>query len=611
MPAISQKTIDEVKERVRIEDVVCDYVQLKKKGRNMMACCPFHNERTPSFCVSVNNNFFKCFGRGESGDAISFIEKIECVDFVDAIKILAKKYSIQIEEVDSNPNISNDYIRKESASIIMSQAKDFYIEKLRSDCGVKARDYLYNRGLSDDVIENFLIGYSLRERNSWYTYSSSIGCNIDLQHQIGLVVERNGSNHDYFRGRVMIPIQDVSGKIVAFAGRLIDESDGEAKYVNSIESFLYHKGNILYGLYQAKKSIRHLNKCYLVEGYFDVISMHQAGVCNTVSSSGTALTNEQCKLLHRFTSNVTIFYDGDEPGVKATERAIKKTLAAGFTVNVISLPNDDDPDSFIRTSGNDGIEDRLNAFETDFVTFIVNKRSLNTSNAAITVKKQVIDEITEIISLIEDSVYRSMAIQRMKDLLSIPDDVRLNVKNVKTLVSPVLVSKDVIESYEEEVVRNLILYGDQQMSDNVSVSEYLLNEVSQIEFCNDKYKQVIDTYTLLLNEHNVVPVKSLLNNIDDEKLKKMVIDMSTNKYDISEQWNVNKEQNNISNISNMVRRNVLMLKLRIIHKMLKNYITLLNNSTDEVFLEKTMDTINALKRQELLISKDLGLTSII
>ncbi len=608
MPAISQKTIDEVKERVRIEDVVCDYVQLKKKGRNMMACCPFHNERTPSFCVSVNNNFFKCFGCGESGDAISFIEKIECVDFVDAIKILAKKYSIQIEEVDSNPNISNDYIRKESASIIMSQAKDFYIEKLMSDCGVKARDYLYSRGLSDDVIENFLIGYSLRERNSWYTYSSSIGCNIDLQYQIGLVVERNGFNHDYFRGRVMIPIQDVSGKIVAFAGRLIDESDGEAKYVNSIESFLYHKGNILYGLYQAKKSIRHLNKCYIVEGYFDVISMHQAGVGNTVSSSGTALTDEQCKLLHRFTSNVTIFYDGDEPGVKATERAIKKTLAAGFTVNVISLPNNDDPDSFIRTSGSEGIEDRLNAFETDFVTFIVNKRSLNTSNATITVKKQIIDEITEIISLIEDSVYRSMAIQRVKDLLSMPGDVSLNIKNSKTLVPPVLVSKDVIESYEEEVVRNLILYGDQQMSDNVSVSEYLLNEVSQIEFCNDKYRQVIDTYTLLLNEHNVVPVRSLVNNIDDENLKKMVIDMSTNKYDISEQWNVNKEQNNISN---MVRRNVLMLKLRIIHKMLKNYITLLNNSTDEVFLEKTMDTINALKRQELLISKDLGLTSII
>ena len=606
MSGLPQSVIDRVKDCAKIDEIVGDYIQLKKSGRNLVACCPFHHERTPSFFVSKEGNFFKCFGCGESGDTISFIEKIEDVDFVGAVKMLAKRYGIEVENDEQSGHC--DVNTKESAFIITNHANKFFRQNFESDSGSIARLYVKSRGINTSTLDYFSIGYSLPSWDSWYKYSCSIGCNVELQNQIGLISGNNKSYYDCFRNRLMIPIYDLSGKVLAFAGRLLDNTIKEAKYINSAESFLYHKGGVLYGLYQAKKSIRQLNKCYLVEGYFDVISLWQAGVTNVVASSGTSLTDDQCKLLYRFTKNVTVFYDGDDAGIHATKRAIEKLLSVGFSVNVVSLPTNDDPDSFVRMNGDAcDIEKTIGQYETDFVAFLVNKELNGGVELDITRKNQIVKDAIKVVSLIRDSVYRSLSIHRIKSILQLPDEVKLCANGTCDYKLPEKPVVDIIVAYERELLRYLVTCGSSHFQDGSSVAEYIISEMNELVLVNSDDVKIINLCKELLKIHGIISPKNLMDNIDDEHLKCIVVDMCARQYELSKKCG-GRMFDESNDLHGAIKRNIMRLKLRLLRRVLNGQMSLLRTLKDYESTKDVLEIISDLKTREMIISKKLGMT---
>ena len=340
---ISDNTIQEIKERIDIVEVVGDFVDLKKSGSSYKALSPFTSEKTPSFFVSPSKQIFKCFSTGKGGDAIEFLKEVESMSYVEALKYLAEKYGIEIDEVDS---YSPQNTEKESLYIITSKSNEFFIKNLESQDGQNfAKTYLDHRGFSSDMIKEFGIGYSSKDWNSLFNYLTENGYEEDLIEKAGLIIKKNNKKYDRFRNRLMFPIHNLSGKVIAFGARQIKEDKKQPKYINSPETNLYVKSDVLYGLYQSKNDIRKEDKCILVEGYTDVISLYQIGIKNVVSSSGTSLTNNQIKLISRYTKNITILFDGDDAGLSASLRGMNLILENDLNVKIVSLPENEDPDS--------------------------------------------------------------------------------------------------------------------------------------------------------------------------------------------------------------------------------------------------------------------------
>ena len=340
---ISDNTIQEIKERIDIVEVVGDFVDLKKSGSSYKALSPFTSEKTPSFFVSPSKQIFKCFSTGKGGDAIEFLKEVESMSYVEALKYLAEKYGVEIDEVD---NYSPQNTEKESLYIITSKSNEFFIKNLESQDGQNfAKTYLDHRGFSSDMIKEFGIGYSSKDWNSLFNYLTENGYEEDLIEKAGLIIKKNNKKYDRFRNRLMFPIHNLSGKVIAFGARQIKEDKKQPKYINSPETNLYVKSDVLYGLYQSKNDIRKEDKCILVEGYTDVISLYQIGIKNVVSSSGTSLTNNQIKLISRYTKNITILFDGDEAGLSASLRGMNLILENDLNVKIVSLPKNEDPDS--------------------------------------------------------------------------------------------------------------------------------------------------------------------------------------------------------------------------------------------------------------------------
>lgn len=431
---IDQPTIDRIIDAAHIEDVVSQFVTLKKKGVNFVGLCPFHSDKTPSFYVSPSKNICKCFACGEGGSAVHFIMKHEQLSYHDALRWLAKKYNIEIQERELTNEQKEAQNERESLFILNDFARNYFVTNLHEHIEGKSvgLSYFKERGFRENTIRKFQLGYSLEQRDAFTQEALKGGFKKDYLIKTGLTIEGENYMVDRFRGRVLFPVHTLSGKVVAFGGRILKKTENTGKYVNSPESEIYHKGDQLYGLYFAKQAITKADRCFLVEGYTDVISMHQAGIENVVSSSGTALTQGQIRLIHRFTNNIVIIYDGDAAGIKAALRGIDLLLEQGLNIKVVLLPDGEDPDSFARKQNADSFITYIKEHEVDFIRFKTQLLLDEAGNDPIK-RANLISDIVNSISIIPDNIIRTVYIQDCSILLGVDERVLIQEINKKRL----------------------------------------------------------------------------------------------------------------------------------------------------------------------------------
>ena len=415
---IDRATIDKIYSSADIVEVISDFVTLKKKRVNYQACCPFHNEKTPSFVVSPSKGVFKCFGCGKGGNAITFVMEHEGVSYVDALKYVAKKYGIEVQERELSEEEKRENDDRESMMVVTSYANDYFKKSLRETEEGRniGMSYFRERGFGDAIIDKFGLGYCPAAGSAFSDMAVREGYKEDFLVRTGLTIKReSGGYYDRFAGRVMFPVHSLSGRVIAFGGRTLRTDKKTAKYLNSPESEIYHKSNTLYGIYFAKKAITQQNFCILVEGYFDVLSMVQSGVENVVASSGTSLTSEQIRLISRFTKNITVIYDGDAAGIKASIRGIDMILKEGLNVRVVLMPEGEDPDSFAQSHSSEELSDYIRENEVDFISFKTNLLLSEVKNDPIG-RAAMITDIVGSIAVIPDEIVRSQYIRECSRL---------------------------------------------------------------------------------------------------------------------------------------------------------------------------------------------------
>lgn len=566
---IDQATIDRIFDAAQINEVVGDFVSLRRRGVNYLGVCPFHHEKTPSFTVSPAKGIYKCFGCGKGGNSVNFIMEHENLSYVEALRYLAKKYGIEIQEKELTSEEREHQNERESLMLISEWASTFFADKLKNDREGQAigMTYFRERGFRDDIIEKFQLGYSPQSRNALTTTAQKEGYKLDYLVKTGLTIQReDGQAFDRFSGRVIFPIHGLSGKVIGFGGRVLKTDKNTAKYLNSPESEIYHKSKVLYGIFQARKAIMQADRCYLVEGYTDVISMHQAGIENVAASSGTSLTTEQIRLIKRFTQNVTILYDGDSAGIKASLRGIDMVLEEGLNVKVMLLPDGEDPDSFARSHSATEVVDFISAHETDFVLFKT-KLLLEDAQSDPIKRAALINEIVRSISIIPDTITRSVYIRECSSILKIDEQVlytetakihrqKKGISEEKSIpneipqqpeASPVIVAKGLpTEMQEREIIRLLIKYGTQSVmaetdqegiESQVSLAEYIISDIEadELEFEHPFYAQIYNDFKIRYVKGEV-PDSNFFTRYPDEKIVSLVVDLLAEPYVLSKIW---------------------------------------------------------------------------
>ena len=422
---IDRRTIEQIMDTAKVEEVVGDFVALRKRGVNMIGLCPFHNEKTPSFTVSPSKNLWKCFGCGKGGKPVHFIMEHEQLSYYDALRWLAKRYHIEIKERELTDEEKREESIRESMFVINQYALQYFTGTLHDSDEGKAigLNYFRHRGLRDETIRKFCLGYSPERRDSLAKTAVAAGYNPELIAKTGVCYStEDGRLQDRFWGRVIFPVHTISGKVVAFGGRILQNNAKAAKYVNSPESEIYHKSDHLYGLYFAKQAIMQKDRCILVEGYLDVISMYQAGIQNVVASSGTSLTTGQIRLIHRFTNNVTLLYDGDNAGIKASIRGIDMLLEEGMNINVVLLPEGEDPDSYAQSHSTEEVEQYIESNKVDFIKF---KTSLLMSEVGEDPIRRagLIGDVVKSIAVVPNDILRSEYIKKCSDMLNVSEQL--------------------------------------------------------------------------------------------------------------------------------------------------------------------------------------------
>ena len=456
---IDRATVDKIMDATNIVDVVGEFVTLRKAGVNYKGLCPFHDDTTPSFMVSPSKQICKCFACGEGGTAINFLMKHEQITYPEALRWLAKKYNIEIQEKELTDEERQQQSDRESMFIVNEWAKTYFQEILKNDPDGIAigKQYFRSRGIRDDIVEKFCLGFALPQKDALAKAAQKAGYQAEFLEKTGLCIKNEKGLYDRYAGRVIFPWLNVSGKVVAFGGRLLDaRTKGvQQKYVNSPDSEIYHKDHELYGLFQAKKAIAKEDRVYMVEGYTDVIAMHQSGIENVVANSGTALSVYQIKLLRRFTQNITLLYDGDEAGIHAAMRGTDMLLAEGMNIKVLLLPDGDDPDSFAKKHSTQELKDYIEKNQTDFITF---KTRLTVENVTDPVKRsEAISGIVKSISVIPDQILRSTYLSELSQRMDIKEQTLLNSMNG-------MIRKD-LEEKEKERERN---QGDRSLDSGQS-----------------------------------------------------------------------------------------------------------------------------------------------
>ncbi|MEO6316600.1 MAG: DNA primase [Chitinophagaceae bacterium] len=567
---ISQQTIQQIQSRIDIIDIVGGFIKLKKRGANYLGLCPFHNEKSPSFTVSPAKEIYKCFGCGRSGNSISFLMEHEKYTYVEALRWLANKYNVEIEETESSPEVKIKQQVAESLHIINAFGQKFFDEQLfTTDEGTDvALSYLKHRGFREDIIKKFQLGYSPEDRTAFTKRALANQFNPEYLVKSGLVAMRNEVLQDNYRGRIIFPVHNNSGKIIGFGARIIKSNDKAPKYINTPENELYIKSKILYGTYFARQAIDKANECLLVEGYTDVVSLHQAGVENVVASGGTSLTPDQLRLVKKYTNNLTIIYDGDSAGIKAALRGLDLALEEGLNVKLVLIPDKEDPDSYVNKVGPVAFKEFVEKNKKDFVLFQL-EIALQDAGTDSSKKASVVNQIAETISKInkaEDFTKQQDYIRQCSQLLKIDETGLNNLVNkfirekigkaenrshaaetdyfdaneTHTGEDPAaddsfqLLFKD--EMNERAVVRALVEFGTRDWDEERKVADYFFEEmVDEDIFDNKQLLRVIHTYKTWYDEKLEPTAKNFLYH-EDQQLSTLVVSIMDVQYELSEKW---------------------------------------------------------------------------
>ena len=643
---ISKRTIEKVFETARVEEVIGDFVQLKKSGSNYKGLSPFTEERTPSFMVSPAKQIWKDFSSGKGGTVITFLMEHEQYTYPEAIKYIANKYNIEVEETERTPEQISEDNEKESLFLVSDFAKNYFKKNLFEEEGkTVALSYLKERNFNDKIIQKFEIGYSVNAKDNFSKAAIDAGYKLNFLEKTGLTIVKENENIDRFRGRVVFPIRSMSGRILGFGARILGSSKNIAKYINSPESLIYQKSKVLYGIFESKQSIVKNDNCFLVEGYTDVIKMYQCGISNVVASSGTALTENQIRLINRLTKNITVVFDGDAAGSRAALRGIDLILEQGMNVKICNLPEGDDPDSFVSNKNLEEVQSYLNKNSKDFIVYKASLLLEDSENDPVK-KAAVIRDMVESISKISDYIKRELYIKECSSIMNISEQVlystlaqiakkdfnNLKKKPVKEFEPISIVKSDkkksqVNELYELErkIIEILILYGNDlidfeeevfsQRKDGSSTRKntmrslkvfekiYMDLHIDEMEFSNENFKKIYFRIIECFNENKEINIDKFINELSDEQqLEVTNIVMDNEKYFLHD-W----EKNNIfpkrkkDTIAQLTIETVLNLRCYLIDKKVNGFRgEVKENQLDENYLE---EVVNYSKLKKLLSEK--------
>jgi DNA primase len=639
---ISQQTIQEIQNRIDIIDIVGSFVKLKRRGTNFIGNCPFHHEKTPSFSVSPSKEIYKCFGCGKSGNAIGFVMEHEKYTYVEALKWLAQRYNVEIEETETSPEYKEQQQLADSLHIVNQFAvKYFQTQLLENDEGiVNALSYLRERGFNDETIRKFQVGYCLNQRDAFAREAIKNQYSPDILKKSGLCIERDGQLVDNYRGRIIFPIHNQSGKVIGFGARVIGSSDRGPKYINTPENELYVKSKILYGSYFARQTIDRLDECFLVEGYTDVTAMHQAGIDNVVASGGTSLTVDQLRLIRKYTNNLTIIYDGDAAGIKAALRGLDLAIEEGLNVQLVLVPDKEDPDSYVKKVGAEAFRDFVQTNKQDFILFQL-EVALKDAGSDSSRKAAVVNQIAESISKLnrtEDFTRQQDYIKRCSSMLKVdeqgmtalvnkfnrdkqekeekkiqreqnqPEQVTSDQENEKDGLA--LFFKD--ELNEQAVIKSLIEFGTLAWDDNRTIAEFIFQEVDNdgLEelFDNKLLIRILNDYRVQFNNGENPTEKSFLYH-NDQQISQLAVSLLTEKHQISPNW-TKVYKGDILNRNDLYKEEVLScmtyLKLKKIKKLiLENQLDLeKENSTEDMII--LLQTHQHLKQVEMELMRKTG-----
>lgn len=639
---ISQSTIQQILSRIDIVEIVGSFVKLKKRGANYLGLCPFHNEKTPSFTVSPVKEIYKCFGCGKSGNTISFLMDLEKYSYVEALKWLAAKYDVPVEETVLSPEKIAKQQTADSLYILNNFARQFFTDALfdageGSDIGLS---YLKERGFREDIIRKFQLGYNPSSGNAFTSAALSAQYQKDMLLLSGLVVERNQQLADNYRGRIIFPVHNQSGKVLGFGARIIKANDRAPKYINTPENELYVKSKILYGAYFARQAIDKADECLLVEGYTDVVSLHQAGIENVVASGGTSLTPDQLRLIKKYTSNLTILYDGDSAGIKAAMRGLDLALEEGLNVKLALIPDNEDPDSYMHKMGASAFQKFIEENKKDFILFQLDI-SLKDAGTDSQKKSAVVNHVAETISRLdkpEDFTRRQDYIRQVSQILKIDEAGMVNLVNkflrerinrfqqkftepqelpataipqeADTPDIPELMAKDHLQ--EQAFVRSLIEFGLKPWEDTKTVADYLLLEFDDTEiheiFDNEVLLEVIALYRKWYSE-GLNPTEKDFLYYEDQRLHKHIISIMETNVEISPNWK-NFYEGHIATRDELYREEVKgtlnYLKLRKIKRLIELNQRDLENSSNPTEQLTLLQTHAALKEVEMTLTKETG-----
>ena len=573
---ISQKSVQEIIETAKVEDVIQDYVTLKRRGVNMLGLCPFHNEKTPSFTVSPAKNIYKCFGCGRGGNSVQFIMELESFSFPEALRHLAKKYNIELEETQTTQENIEERKHLDSLTIITEYAKEFYSNNLfNTDIGKSVGlSYFKDRGFREETIKKFGLGFAMKQKDAFTLQAINDGYNIELLRKLGLTSK---FDTDFFRDRVMFTIHNLTGKVIAFAGRTLSKEKKIPKYINSPETEIYIKNKVLYGAYFAKRAIRQEDECIIVEGYTDVISLHQAGVENVVASSGTSLTTGQIRLIKRYTQNIKILYDGDPAGIKAALRGLDLVLEQDMNVKVVLLPEGEDPDSYLQKVGATDFKTFISEKAQDFILFKTDlllsetrndpvkkaglikdivgsiakipdplKRSIYTKECARKFEIDetiLIDETNKIVSLIlkkkrqKEQVNSPETKQRLtEELMSLEPSPESGIGQIAQKQSK---GTSDLEYQEKDIIRILIAGGGKYFDagETITVAAYILKNIEEVidDFDNKEYEAIAKECRQRLIDKLPLDEKYFTNHTDP-KIQTLAVDLIHSPFEYSENW---------------------------------------------------------------------------
>lgn len=632
---IPREKVEEIINAARIEEVVGEYVTLKKRGANLLGVCPFHNEKTPSFTVSPAKGIYKCFGCGKAGDSVRFIMEHDSMSYPDALRHLANKYNITIEEIQLTDEALQSQNERESVLISIKYAADYFIQQLwdteeGQNIGLS---YFEERGFSKDTIKKFGLGYSKDGWSHFYEHAISQGYKHDFLQRAGLITtNESGKSFDLFRGRVMFPIHDLSGRVVAFGGRIMKKDPKSPKYVNSPETEVYHKSNVLYGMFFAKQDIRKYDRCYLVEGYTDVVTLNQGGIANVVASSGTSLTEGQIKLIKRFTDNVVVLYDGDQAGLKASLRGVDLILEQGLNVKVVTFPDGEDPDSYCKAVGGEEFSEYIHRNEKDFIIFKSNLLLADSVNDPVK-RAEVIKDIVESIAKVPDSIKRSVFIKECSKLLEIQEQVLINEMNkllrnkrkedkdlqqqlpeeplnYEELLKENEIELNTSEYQERDIVRLLVQNSEEMYNEGQTVAAYVLNEIetNELKFSNEIYQHIIAACKQRMEDNEPLNQDFFINH-EDQRISSLASDMLISRYELSARWDekyLDLEEEALKHLQKDVDSALMRFKLRHVEELLKENNEVMRNAPNEEELIAAMQVHQYLMQIRKELTEKIG-----